>query len=686
MALSGNFSDYGYAGYSNLGLYITWSASQSTSGNYSNVTVNVYLKSYNISVNAKKVTVTAFGVDGEFTSNSITDKDSTWNNQNLGSVVIKVPHNSDGTMSGTIKVNYPIAATIGSTTVDEMEATSSTITLDTIPRASSFTITGSELGSAVTVTITRASTSFTHKVEWKYGSSDYTTVSSSATTSASFTPALSYASQYPNSTSGTLTVRVTTYNGSTQIGSSVTKTLTLSIPSSVVPTMDSPTATLVDLTSGALGVYCKGYSKATIKINNASGIYGSTIAAYKITGGGYSSTSSSLTTGTLTASGTITFTCTITDSRGRSCTKQVSITVYAYKSPTLSATAKRCKIDGTLSTSGTYVLITPKFSISSVNGKNGVKSGPTATGNGNTATGSASGTSFILGSEDYPFSVSSTYVITVSITDKVSGEISTEIVIPTDIRIMNIKKNGNGVAIGGFANEDGVLKSYWDLKVDGDIYSNDTKVSVEGHTHSYLPLTGGTLTGNVTANGTLTTKNGLEISHSTPYVDFHFGNSTVDYTSRIIETASGVLSINGVNCSNGVVTGNLNGKASGNSPLGCTTTSGGATLLFDGAELTYSFDIDDTYKYFLVQCGTASSRHLVWIFIPHCPTYISTYFRGIGGYETDSTSSGGRIYFLNGSISSNNVTILSIWMRNSTSFTTTSSATQMYIRRVVGVK
>lgn len=37
---------------------------------------------------------------------------------------------------------------------------------------------------------------------------------------------------------------------------------------------------------------------------------------------------------------------------------------------------------------------------------------------------------------------------------------------------------------------------------------------------------------------------GIEIKSSTPYIDFHFDNSTADQTSRIIETSSGTLNIN----------------------------------------------------------------------------------------------------------------------------------------------
>lgn len=42
---------------------------------------------------------------------------------------------------------------------------------------------------------------------------------------------------------------------------------------------------------------------------------------------------------------------------------------------------------------------------------------------------------------------------------------------------------------------------------------------------------------------------GLELYFSTPFIDFHFNNSNKDFTSRIIESKEGVLSINGVTCS-----------------------------------------------------------------------------------------------------------------------------------------
>lgn len=79
---------------------------------------------------------------------------------------------------------------------------------------------------------------------------------------------------------------------------------------------------------------------------------------------------------------------------------------------------------------------------------------------------------------------------------------------------------------------------------------------------TYLPLSGGTVTGAVAFNGGFRINNaplelmgeGIEIYHATPFIDFHYNKSSEDYTSRIIESSSGVLKINEVSLSNGQVT------------------------------------------------------------------------------------------------------------------------------------
>ncbi len=86
-------------------------------------------------------------------------------------------------------------------------------------------------------------------------------------------------------------------------------------------------------------------------------------------------------------------------------------------------------------------------------------------------------------------------------------------------------------------------------KVINSALANKANTS-HNHDSTYLKLSGGTLTGGINING------GLELYHATPYIDFHFNNSTDDRTSRIIETSSGVLEATGTFKANTFYTGN----------------------------------------------------------------------------------------------------------------------------------
>lgn len=85
-----------------------------------------------------------------------------------------------------------------------------------------------------------------------------------------------------------------------------------------------------------------------------------------------------------------------------------------------------------------------------------------------------------------------------------------------------------------------------DLEVSGT-FGTTGNVSVGGN----LSVTGAsTCTGGVTVSGESTFNNkvnfkgnGVELYHTSPYMDFHFNNSTADYTSRIIEESSGTITI-----------------------------------------------------------------------------------------------------------------------------------------------
>ena len=125
------------------------------------------------------------------------------------------------------------------------------------------------------------------------------------------------------------------------------------------------------------------------------------------------------------------------------------------------------------------------------------------------------------------------------------------------------------------------------------------------------------------------------------------------------------------------------------SPIGVRTENGSAVLLYDGGAATPSIEVPniEQYKYFLVQVQTTSgSAQPTWIQIPYCNSLLSGHFRGIGGAETTSSTNGGEIYFIRGTISEGEITISSCWLRYTSTMTNNGSSIQMHIKRVIGVK
>lgn len=391
---------------------------------------------------------------------------------------ITVTHKSDGSLSGYVKVYFDAPTTSGGWSPSSSSCSTGWTTCTTIARASSISgLSGNQLGSGVSVTIDRKSSSFTHKVEYKFVNSGWSTVSSNAATSASFTPPVSLASQIPSATSGTLTVRVTTYNGSTQIGSSVTKSINLSVPSTVVPSISGLSATRIDngVPSG-WGVYVKGISKVKITASGASGAYGSTIAGYSISGPGLYTNSSSGTSSELSSTGSQTYTCTVTDTRGRKASKSVSITVVDYSYPSISMSVERCQSDGTKDINGTYLRILINYGIASVSGKNSLAS-KSCSCNGVSNTSFASGTAFVLSAN---CSIGSHYTVSASIQDALGKTASASAEVNTAYRVLNVNKNKDGVAIGKFSE-----KSAFEVNMDSYFYG-DVNISK----HIYKPANG----------------------------------------------------------------------------------------------------------------------------------------------------------------------------------------------------
>ena len=252
-----------------------------------------------------------------------------------------ISHNSDGRktlpFSCTFNPNNGLHGTI---------TVSGNLGLTAIPRSSSVSVSAGVIGSSVTININRQSSSFKHTVRYAWACKSGT-IATNVDTSTTWTIPLDFANDIPNSASGTGTVYVDTYSGSTKTGTQST-TFTASVPANVKPTFTG--VTLSDLNGAAQNLipnpetFIQVISNIKVAFNGAVGSYGSSITGYyaEIVGKNQSTSSNGGGLGIMNYHGTIKIRASVSDSRGRwSDTKEVSVTVLEYFAPALSFSIAR---------------------------------------------------------------------------------------------------------------------------------------------------------------------------------------------------------------------------------------------------------------------------------------------------------------------------------------------------------
>lgn len=309
--------------------------SQSTANNTSNVTFTFQARRTDYSVHVYNNYGQAYwqiAAGGKSSGNNYFNIN--WNyGQNVWFTIASwsttITHNSDGTYSSYVEA-YVYTGVSPSSLSGRVN-----YTLTTIPRASSISsISGSTIGSNITVNITRQSSSFTHQVWWRInGTGSWTSLGTNFGTSCTFNLPMSVCNSVTQSTTCTLNIAIRAISNGSYVGGEVWSSKTVSVPSSVVPSFSSLSVTDTSRAKN-LGIWVQGISTASCTINGAGGSYGSWVTSYRIsTSAGHNIYSSSGTTGTINSSGNVTVTGTVTDSRGRTASKSVTINLKAYSAP-----------------------------------------------------------------------------------------------------------------------------------------------------------------------------------------------------------------------------------------------------------------------------------------------------------------------------------------------------------------
>ncbi len=268
MALSGSFHNYPTGSF---GLYCEWSGSQSAIGNYTDVTLKVYLSYYTISVGARAdSTVSINGTSETYTVPAISDMNSTsYKKKHLKTYTVRVYHNSNGTKTGVqLKATWRFSGTYSGVSIGTITASTS-VDLDKIDRAAPTVSCATEVVSSSSLKVT-ATASTTCDV-WEYSLDNGSTWTQFSTTSAT-----SQSKTLTGLTSKSYSVKVRARKKSNQVkGTSGTSTCDIV----------APTLTFTNSNITANSVYINASASVTCDIWQYSINGGSTWTQFSTTAG-----------------------------------------------------------------------------------------------------------------------------------------------------------------------------------------------------------------------------------------------------------------------------------------------------------------------------------------------------------------------------------------------------------------
>lgn len=367
---------------------------------------------------------------------------------------ITVNHETDGT--GTVSVRTWMDTHISAGVVTKSES----LTLTTIPRASDLNVSNGTLGVKQTITANKKNGGFTHTLAWKSGS--YSGIIDEAKVLKSiweFTPSLDLATGSPNWTSVYCEFTLSTYKGNSLVGS-VSKTVTMAIPDSVVPTCS---VALSDKKGyfAKFGGYVQGQS-ILHGVITANGVYGSKISSYSTSVNSSIYSGKTFDTDALLYSGNNIVRTQVRDSRGRVASVENTIHVLSYSAPKITKLSViRCNNDGTENDQGSHVKVTYSYSITYLNSNSSkgavlkYKKSSETTWQSITldAKYTATDETRIIDADS-----GSSYDIALFVSDdfyKDTNAVKSQTSVSTGYCIYHVPASGKGITFGGIAESDG---------------------------------------------------------------------------------------------------------------------------------------------------------------------------------------------------------------------------------------
>lgn len=371
---------------------------------------------------------------------------------------ITVPHRNDGT--GTITVNTWMDTRISAGVVEK----SQTLTLSTIPRATTPVIAPLVMGQEGTITLDPASNDFTHTITYNFGIRYFGTIATkTAERSIKWTPPKSLANVLTSAEAGKIHFRCTTYNGDTLIGSTDVWTK-ITVSPDTVPTVS---VSLSDA-AGYKNTYGWVQNKSRVKASiTAAGVMGSKIIDTVMTVNGKVVDADA--ENSLPDSGNIPVKVVVTDSRKRTATYSTNLSVSAYTTPVINNLAyvrgSYTESAWTENPSGADIKIT--FTLAMALAAN--RANLTVSLDGvakQTVTNQSAGakTLYLSG-----VGTDTTRKLEVAASDAFGSKTSKEIIVATVEVPLNINFSLPAVCFGGIAEKEKTVQFKWPVDLNGDL-------------------------------------------------------------------------------------------------------------------------------------------------------------------------------------------------------------------------
>ncbi len=486
MALSGTFSG-SYKGYT---LQTTWTATQSISGNYSDVTAIHKIicgSAYSLYIDGTTNTCTADGSSKTFTTGPIsTGGESTIT---LGTTYHRVYHDTDGTKTFTMTTVFNVQSDLDGAFVSDITATG-TITLDSISRQAQITMANNFNDEQDPYfTFTNAG-GFPMSAYLRFKNEQIDRLDLGNVTGGYYTFVLTEEEREklrnatPNGSSMNVVYGIATVISGTTYTHEVTKTMTIVNAEPSVPTLtyaDTNSTTLA--ITGNNQLIIRNKSMLTATIGTATAKKGATIVSYTTTLNGVIKTGSGAQEfGAVNLATDGELVTTVTDSRGYKSTVKKTVSVDDWLMPIASVelyrvnnyeTSSRLKVD---------------VAYSSLSGKNTITCQYCYKKTTETAY-----TSWATVDNDTLVTLSldntSNFNVKIRIQDKLSGWIESATVLPKGTPIFFIDTKKNSASVNGFPKNNGTFEVF------GRLLVNDASVveSGSGSNGNWLKLYDGTM-------------------------------------------------------------------------------------------------------------------------------------------------------------------------------------------------